>query len=75
MPETKGKAEEQQQQQQQPKPARRRRVKETPENIAKLKELRGYAPFIKNVVLTYKRQMTLEQWTKLNMLAELLESK
>lgn len=54
---------------------RRSSAKETPQNIAKLKELRGYAPFIKNVVDTYKRQMTLEQWRKLHMLAELLESK
>lgn len=70
MPETNDEAKEEEEKQ-----PRGRRVKETPQNIAKLKELRGYAPFIKSVVLTYKRQMTLEQWTKLNMLAELLESK
>lgn len=66
---------EQEQQQQQPTPVRIRRVKVTPQKIEKLKELRSYAPFIRSVVLTYKRQMTLQQWTKLNSLADLLESK
>lgn len=57
-----------------PEQPRRSSAKETPQNISKLKELRAYAPFIKNVVKTYKRQMTNEQWKKLHMLAELLES-
>lgn len=50
------------------------REKNTAVHIAKVEELRACAPFIKNVVKTYGRQLAQEQYRKLNMLVELLES-
>ncbi|XP_051863059.1 uncharacterized protein LOC117576581 isoform X2 [Drosophila albomicans] len=41
---------------------------------AKLQQLRASAPFVRTLVTTFKHKMTKEQWKKLNMLSELLES-
>ncbi|XP_062137823.1 putative mediator of RNA polymerase II transcription subunit 26 [Drosophila sulfurigaster albostrigata] len=47
---------------------------DSPYSRAKLQQLRACAPFVRTLVTTFKHKMAEEQWTKLNMLMELLES-